>query len=91
VRHSGVLDPSELLQADDVIPALGQRADSITLELHDRRNNAALLVAVRIPTTGAIFGSSLYVVNGRFDVASPFEPSPPNIFEIEFDVVKLPK
>jgi len=46
---------------------------------------------LRIPTTGAIFGSSLYVVNARFDVVSPFEPPPPDIFEIEFDLVKLRK
>jgi hypothetical protein len=44
---------------------------------------------LRIPTTGAIFGSGLYVVNARFDVASPFEPSPPDILDIEFDVVRL--
>lgn len=44
---------------------------------------------LRIPTTGAIFGSGLYVVNARFDVASPFDAPPPDILEIEFDVVRL--
>jgi sugar lactone lactonase YvrE len=44
---------------------------------------------LRIPTTGAIFGDGLYVVNARFDVASPFGPPPPDILEIDFDVVRL--
>ncbi len=44
---------------------------------------------LRIPTTGAIFGNSLYVVNARFDVASPFDPPRPDILDIEFDVVQL--
>ena len=45
----------------------------------------------RLPTTGAIFGNSLHLVNGRFDVASPFNPTPPNILDIDFDVVRVPK
>lgn len=41
----------------------------------------------RYPTTVAEFGSSLYVVNGRFDVAPPPAPAP----GVEFEVVRVPK
>lgn len=44
---------------------------------------------LRIPTTAALFGNSLYAVNARFDVVSPFDPTPPDILDIEFDVVRL--
>jgi hypothetical protein len=44
----------------------------------------------RIPTTADVFGSSLYAVNARFDVASPFEPNP-DILSVEFDVVRVPR
>ena len=59
-------------------PALtsGQVTDVITSELF------------RIPTTGALFGSSLYLVNARFDVAPPpifgFPPQ-----ELDYDVVRV--
>jgi hypothetical protein len=43
----------------------------------------------RIPTTAAIFGASLYAVNARFDVASPFEPG--DYGHIDFDVVRVPR
>jgi hypothetical protein len=43
--------------------------------------------AFRIPTTADVFGSSLYVVNARFDVASPFEPG--DYSAIDFDVVRV--
>ena len=38
----------------------------------------------RIPTTAAEFGSSIYAVNARFDVAPPGVPN-----ELEFEVVKV--
>jgi len=38
--------------------------------------------AFRIPTTIAAFGSSLYAVNARFDVAPPTGPAPGVAFEI---------
>ncbi|RZS30589.1 hypothetical protein EV193_116110 [Herbihabitans rhizosphaerae] len=38
--------------------------------------------ALRIPTTGDLFGSSLYVVNARFDTP----PGP----DVDYDVVRLP-
>lgn len=41
----------------------------------------------RYPTTVAEFGSALYVVNGRFDVAPPPAPAP----GVEFEVVRVPK
>lgn len=41
----------------------------------------------RYPTTVAEFGSSLYVVNGRFDVAPPPAPAP----GVQFEVVRVPK
>jgi hypothetical protein len=42
---------------------------------------------LRIPTTMGDFGSTLYVVNGRFDVAPPDQPAP----SIDFEVVGIPK
>jgi hypothetical protein len=42
--------------------------------------------AFRIPTTADVFGSSLYAVNARFDVAPP---GIPNTFE--FEVVRVPR
>lgn len=42
--------------------------------------------ALRIPSTIARFGSSLYAVNARFDVAPPTGPSPPGT---EFEVVRV--
>ncbi len=40
-----------------------------------------------IPTTVAEFGSSLYAVNARFDVAPPGQPAP----DVEFDIVEVSK
>lgn len=40
----------------------------------------------RIPTTIAPFGNALYVVNARFDVVQPSEPSPS---DLEFEIVKF--
>jgi len=40
----------------------------------------------RIPTTITPFGNALYVVNARFDVVQPTEPSPP---DLEFEIVKF--
>ncbi len=45
----------------------------------------------RIPTAGTILGNSLFVLNARFDVVSPFDPPRPDILDIEFDVVKVSK
>jgi hypothetical protein len=46
----------------------------------------------KIPTTIAGFGSDLYAVNARFDVAAPplpgSQPADPNL---EYDVIKVPK
>ena len=42
--------------------------------------------AFRIPTTAAVFGSSLYAVNARFDVAPPTEGPAP---DVEFEIVKV--
>lgn len=42
----------------------------------------------RIPSTAAAFGSSLYAVNARFDVAPPTGPADP---DLEFEVVQVPK
>jgi len=45
--------------------------------------------AFRIPTTADRFGSSLYAVNARFDVAPPpFAGTPPSP-EVDFEVVKV--
>jgi len=41
----------------------------------------------RIPTTAAEFGSALYAVNARFDVAPPGQPAP----NVEFEVVRVAK
>jgi sugar lactone lactonase YvrE len=41
----------------------------------------------RIPATIGEFGNSLYAVNARFDVASPFTPAP----DVEFEVVRVDK
>lgn len=41
----------------------------------------------RFPSTVAVFGSSLYVVNARFDVAPPPAPAP----GVEFEVVRVPR
>lgn len=43
--------------------------------------------AFRVPTTIAEFGSSLYAVNARFDVAPPTDVWP----DVEFEVVRVPK
>ena len=43
--------------------------------------------AFAIPTTAAEFGSSLYAVNARFDVAPPGVPAP----DVEFDIVQVGK
>lgn len=44
----------------------------------------------RVPTTAAVFGSSLYLVNGRFDVAfPPFFGFPPVV--LDYDVVRVPR
>ncbi len=43
--------------------------------------------AFRVPATVAEFGSSLYAVNARFDVAPPPAPAP----TVEFEVVKVEK
>jgi hypothetical protein len=40
-----------------------------------------------IPTTVALLGSSLYLPNGRFDVAPPPAPAP----SVEFQVVRVPR
>jgi hypothetical protein len=46
----------------------------------------------RIPTTVAEFGSDLYAVNARFDVAPPPLPIyPPADPTLDYDVVKVPK
>lgn len=42
----------------------------------------------KIPATATLFGSKVYVVNARFDVAPPFEGYVP---DIEFDVVGVDK
>lgn len=44
----------------------------------------------RIPTTGALFGSSLYLVNARFDAAlPPLFGVPPVV--LDYDVVRVPR
>jgi hypothetical protein len=46
----------------------------------------------KIPTTIAEFGSHLYAVNARFDVAPPPLPgNPPADPNLEYDVIKVPK
>jgi hypothetical protein len=42
---------------------------------------------LRIPSTIAEFGSALYAVNARFDVADPTVPNP----TVEFEVVRVDK
>jgi sugar lactone lactonase YvrE len=44
-------------------------------------------VNFKIPTTLDEFGGDLYLVNARFDIASPFMPAP----GIPFDVIKMSK
>jgi hypothetical protein len=44
----------------------------------------------RVPTTAARFGSSLYLVNARFDVALPtFLGGEPMV--LDYDVVRVPR
>jgi sugar lactone lactonase YvrE len=46
----------------------------------------------KVPTTIAEFGSNLYAVNSRFDVAPPPLPgNPPADPNLEYDVIKVPK
>jgi hypothetical protein len=46
----------------------------------------------KVPTTIAEFGSDLYAVNARFDVAPPPIPgNPPADPNLEYDVIKVPK
>jgi sugar lactone lactonase YvrE len=46
----------------------------------------------KVPTTIAGFGSDLYAVNARFDVAPPPLPgNPPADPNLEYDVIKVPK
>jgi sugar lactone lactonase YvrE len=46
----------------------------------------------KVPTTIAGFGSDLYAVNARFDVAPPPLPgNPPADPDLEYDVIKVPK
>ena len=48
--------------------------------------------AFRIPTTIAEFGSSIYAVNARFDVAAPpFFGGPPVNPNLEYEIVKVSK
>ena len=46
----------------------------------------------RIPTTAAEFGSHLYAVNARFDVAAPpFPGSPPADPSLKYEMVRVSK
>jgi sugar lactone lactonase YvrE len=58
--------------------ASGQVVDTITSDLF------------RVPATAARFGSRLYVVNARFDIAPPPILGGP-IMSVDYDVVKVPK
>jgi hypothetical protein len=58
--------------------ASGQVVDTITSDLF------------RVPATAARFGSRLYVVNARFDIAPPPILGGP-VMSVDYDVVKLPK
>jgi sugar lactone lactonase YvrE len=42
----------------------------------------------RVPTTAAVFGSSLYAINARFDVAPPTGGPAPTV---EFEIVRVPR
>ena len=59
----------------------------------NRQLDAGMLTRVitdpnfRVPATIAEFGSALYAVNARFDVAPPFDPAP----DVEFEVVRVLK
>lgn len=55
----------------------GELVDTITSKLF------------RVPTTGALFGSSLYLVNARFDVALP-PLLGGELMALDYDVVRVP-
>jgi hypothetical protein len=44
-------------------------------------------IEFKIPTTLDEFGESLYILNARFDLASPFAPAP----DVPFDIVRIDK
>jgi sugar lactone lactonase YvrE len=47
--------------------------------------------AFRIPTTADVFGSSLYAVNARFDVAPPPLAGTPPSPDVAFEIVQVPR
>jgi len=44
-------------------------------------------IEFKVPTTLDEFGESLYILNARFDLASPFAPAP----DVPFDIVRIDK